>query len=293
MLYQTKNIRFFSVVAFFVVGFSAMFAQNRAVVLRVEFACPGGVTVIYNLTAAQPVDVKLYYSTDTITWLLAQTVTGNIRQNSGTNKIMNWDNFADNVHHGVFIKLEVPQPPVGDCVWINGVCWAERNVDRPGTFAASPWDAGMFYQWNRNIGWSATNPMINSNGSTTWDNTTPAGTTWERANDPSPAGFRVPTREEIRSLLDGSNVTNIWTTENGVNGIRFTDRNNGNSIFLPAAGYRSFSNGTLGDVGSWGYCWSSTQDGSYAYDLYFLSSNAFEGWSSRSYGFSVRCVAER
>jgi len=195
--------------------------------------------------------------------------------------------------YGVFIKLEVPQPPVGDCVWINGVCWAERNVDRPGTFAASPWDAGMFYQWNRNIGWSATNPMINSNGSTTWDNTTPAGTTWERANDPSPAGFRVPTREEIRSLLDGSNVTNIWTTENGVNGIRFTDRNNGNSIFLPAAGYRSFSNGTLGDVGSWGYCWSSTQDGSYAYDLYFLSSNAFEGWSSRSYGFSVRCVAER
>jgi hypothetical protein len=35
-------------------------------------------------------------------------------------------------------------------VVINGVKWATRNVDAPGTFAESPQAAGMFYQWNRN-----------------------------------------------------------------------------------------------------------------------------------------------
>jgi len=34
-------------------------------------------------------------------------------------------------------------------VVINGVKWATRNVAAPGTFAANPQDAGMFYQWNR------------------------------------------------------------------------------------------------------------------------------------------------
>ncbi|MCL2510946.1 MAG: hypothetical protein FWF09_02730 [Bacteroidales bacterium] len=40
--------------------------------------------------------------------------------------------------------------------------WAIWNVDKPGTFAAKPEDAGTFYQWNRKIGWSSTNPMVNS-----------------------------------------------------------------------------------------------------------------------------------
>ena len=41
-------------------------------------------------------------------------------------------------------------------VLINGVYWASRNVAAPGTFAASPEDAGYFYQWNNKEGWPAT-----------------------------------------------------------------------------------------------------------------------------------------
>ncbi|MDR1197516.1 MAG: hypothetical protein LBK94_00690, partial [Prevotellaceae bacterium] len=41
-------------------------------------------------------------------------------------------------------------------VTINGVKWAACNVDAPGTFAANPEDAGMFYQWNRKVPWSST-----------------------------------------------------------------------------------------------------------------------------------------
>ncbi|MDR1809513.1 MAG: hypothetical protein LBR34_03800, partial [Prevotella sp.] len=61
-------------------------------------------------------------------------------------------------------------------VVINGVRWATRNVDAPGTFAATPESAGMFYQWNRSLGWSSSNPLVNSNGGTTWDNSAPSGT---------------------------------------------------------------------------------------------------------------------
>ena len=122
-------------------------------------------------------------------------------------------------------------------VVINGVKWATRNVDKPGTFAAKPEDTGMFYQWNRKIGWSATNPTVNSNGGTIWEfSDMPTGTIWEKKNDPSPVGWRVPSHEEIQSLLDLEKVSIEQITVNNVKGVKFTDRISGNSIFLPAAG---------------------------------------------------------
>ncbi|GHT33629.1 hypothetical protein FACS189434_08210 [Bacteroidia bacterium] len=188
-------------------------------------------------------------------------------------------------------------------VIINGVKWATRNVDEPGTFAATPESAGKFYQWNRKKAWAATGTV------TAWDNSTPGGTTWEKANDPSwkkandpswekandpsPAGWRVPTYNEMKSLLNTAKVSNIWTTQNGVTGRRFTDKDTGNSLFLPAAGYRGISGGTLGSAGSYGGYWSSTQyDSGYAYGLYFDSGSADWFYNDRSYGFSVRVVAE-
>ena len=181
----------------------------------------------------------------------------------------------------------------GEWVEINGVKWATCNVDNPGTFAARPEDPGMFYQWNRKIGWNATDPMINSNGDTTWDNSTPAGTAWEKANDPSPAGWRVPTLTEFEKLFDAGKVTWVWTTENGKKGYRFTDRESGKSILLPAIGYRSYLDATIHYVGSYGYYWSSTAIDSYgAYFLNFGSGSASCSGNGRGYGFSVRPVAD-
>ena len=181
-------------------------------------------------------------------------------------------------------------------VVINGVKWATRNVDKPGTFTAKPEDAGMFYQWNRKVGWSATDPMINSNGGTEWNNNSPAGIVWEKANDPSPAGWRVPTLKEIQKLLDTDKVTQVWTAENGKNGCRFTDKTTNKSIFLPTAGYRYGFDSTLYSAGLNGYYWSSTTASSnshYAYVLYFNSNIAYcFYWYYRNYGQSVRSVAD-
>ncbi len=144
-----------------------------------------------------------------------------------------------------------------DGVIINGIKWATCNIDKPGTFAAKPENAGMFYQWNRKVGWSVTDPKINSNGNSSWISSIPAGKTWEKANDPSPAGWRIPTLDEIKTLLNTNKVRNEWATLNGINGIKFTCKISGNSIFLPVAGYRGFSSGTISNIET-GCYWSST-----------------------------------
>ena len=69
---------------------------------------------------------------------------------------------------------------------------------------------------------------------------------------------------------------------------------NGNSLFLPAAGFRW--DGELYGAGSVGYCWSSSlsTDGPlYACHLAFLSGETnVENSGYRGYGFSVRPVLE-
>ena len=184
-------------------------------------------------------------------------------------------------------------------------------MDKPGTFAAESTDAGMFYQWNRNVGWSATYPRVNSNGGTTWDSSTPSNVPWEVANDPCPIGWRIPfmgsyeRNEEFFTLFDTGYVSNVWSSANGMTGRKFTDRASGNSIFLPAAGVRgNYLNSQLDIIsgsGEQGCYWSGTLFtwffGGIATNWYgcywFFNSDSSE-W--RAYGGledaqSVRCVA--
>ena len=104
--------------------------------------------------------------------------------------------------------------------------------------------------------------------------------------------WRIPTNAEFQELF--KYTTKEWTQVNGVNGYKFTSKKEGfqnNSIFIPAAGYRS--DGSVGNVGSSGGVWSSslyTSDHNYAWYLGFNSSNCTMGNSNRCYGRSVRGV---
>ena len=75
--------------------------------------------------------------------------------------------------------------------------------------------------------------------------------------------WRMPTSAEWEELLNTSNCTWTWTTQNNVNGYKVTSKKTGytdKSIFLPAAGD---VNGTsLNWAGTYGYYWSSSLDGS-------------------------------
>ena len=171
-------------------------------------------------------------------------------------------------------------------VVINGITWATRNVDSPGTFTANPEDAGMFYQWGSNVGWSSTNPLEASDGIHTWRNLSETGNVWKAEKDPCPPGWRVPTKAELESLISSGSE---WKQKNGVIGRWF---DNGR-VFFPAAGYRYYSYGSLYDVGSGGNDWSSTpSSSSYACSTSFGSGDAYTFNYSRSNGFSVRCVSE-
>jgi len=176
-------------------------------------------------------------------------------------------------------------------VEISGVKWATCNVDKPGTFAAKSENAGMFYQWNRKTGWSSTDPLVNHEGGTTWDSSISEGDSWEKANNPCPTGWRVPTLEEQQSLLAAGSE---WATLNGFKGRYFGSGEH--TVFFPAAGGRFNDDGTLLYVDTIGfYCSSSPDNSDCTFALGF--GNEEEGiWVSEAYrrqdAFSVRCVRE-
>jgi len=98
-------------------------------------------------------------------------------------------------------------------------------------------------------------------------------------NNPCPSGWRIATEAE-------------WTTEKNSWSAQTYNGAFASPLKLTAAGYRSNSNASLGNVGSSGYYWSSTVSGSNARHLYFSSSNAFFNTSYRAGGFSVRCLKD-
>ena len=100
--------------------------------------------------------------------------------------------------------------------------------------------------------------------------------------------WRMPTSSEIDELEEKCTWT--WTTMNGKAGYRVTSKSNGNSVFLPAAGYRYGAD--LYYAGSFGSYWSSSLNasGSCAYRLYFGSGFVDGNYGSRCFGNSVRPV---
>lgn len=173
------------------------------------------------------------------------------------------------------------------------VKWASCNVG-----AESPEDYGGYYAW----GETTTKSSYTSDNSVTYDLSISelesrgiigsdghltAAYDAATANWGSP--WRMPTLDEIKELLD--RCTWSWTTQNGVKGYKVTGPN-GNSIFLPAAGYRFDT--SLYDAGSYGYYWSVSPGGysSEACSLLFFSNHPGWGCYYRSYGRAVRPVSE-
>ena len=63
------------------------------------------------------------------------------------------------------------------------------------------------------------------------------------------------------------------------------------SVFFPAAGFRSNTDGSLGGAGNYGFYWSSSSfSAGNSWRLYVYSTNVSPYATYRTYGFSVRCV---
>ncbi len=176
------------------------------------------------------------------------------------------------------------------------VKWACCNVG-----ASSPEGYGGYYAWGEteeksDYDWDTYAYYIDTDGDglkDTYQNigSNISGTSYDVAHVKWGGSWRMPTLDEIKELCN--KCTWQWTTVNGVNGQKVTGPN-GNSIFLPAAGYR---NGTdVGGRGSYGYYWSATLYSLYSRSLAcFLDfDGGYWDWnvSGRYDGFSVRPVTE-
>ena len=108
-----------------------------------------------------------------------------------------------------------------------------------------------------------------------------------------PWNVKMSTKEQFEELL--KYTTYEWVINyqeiSGLNGNIFTSKQNGNEIFIPAAGFRGGSQIDL--VGSHCFLWSRSFYSStpnYAYRLDFNSSSCGLYTSNRFYGASVRPV---
>lgn len=210
-----------------------------------------------------------------------------------------------NIHYRAYVKIDgvahygavksVENKFKGVAVDLGlSVKWADCNVG-----ATSPEGYGDYFAWGE------TKPKDVYNLSTYFDTagygfskyTISTKTTLDPEDDAAHVNWggdwRMPTKAEQEELRNNCFWT--WTTQNGVKGYKVTSKVNRNSIFLPAAGSRSY--GDLSNAGSYGYYWSSSLDSSDssrsdgAYFLRFYS--GYVDWFSGSLrysGLSVRAV---
>lgn len=175
-------------------------------------------------------------------------------------------------------------------VWVNGVAIATHNLGAPGQFVENIEDTGMFYQWNRLNGWSAVDPLIDSDGNTVW-NPSNSGTTNQIWNDLTicPPGFRFPTAAEMVLI---SLAETEWDVINGVNGRWYGEGSH--RVFIPAAGQRQNSDGALIQAGLTGNYWTGTGGLSSAANSFVFTVNnpgSVLGGTARSRAHSIRLVA--
>ncbi len=203
----------------------------------------------------------------------------------------------------------VPETPVvpaalngHECVDLglpSGTLWATCNLG-----AASPADCGDYFAW----GEAATKAIYNWDtyvwykgdrgivGYSKQDNKVGLGAADDAVTANWGSAWRMPTFEEIQELLNEEHCTWTWvarTNSKGepINGYEVKSKANGNSIFLPAAGYRYGS--SLFDACCGGYYWASSLYLSYPYGAYCLAFGPEErnwDWYGRGIGHPVRAV---
>ena len=202
-------------------------------------------------------------------------------------------------------KIDAPSSHTGhdlvDLGLPSGTLWATCNLG-----ASSPEGYGCYYAWGETTG--------SCEGKTTFKNNTYSyyngssmtkyleqGAVLEPGDDAATTkwggAWRMPTYSEVLELENSKYTTSEWTTQNGVIGYRVTSivkGFEGNSIFLPAAGWYNGDN--LRDLDTKGRYWTSTLRSSSedSYDtagmIAISSSSLGKGNTSRWYGLTIRPV---
>jgi len=190
----------------------------------------------------------------------------------------------------------------------TGKTWLDRNLGatQVATSSTDYLAYGDLYQWGRAadghqiIAWTSStagtsaqnttailsttdtpvNALFIKNGSSPSDWRNPQkDDLWQVStgtNNPCPSGFRIPTEAEFTAEMA------TWSPQTSVGAF-------GSPLKFTVAGTRYYF-GSLLDVGSNGYYWSSTIGGTLSRNMGFSSIGASMGSNGRASGFSVRCI---
>lgn len=184
-----------------------------------------------------------------------------------------------------------------DTVAKSTITWPSKVSSDPsnGTIAYAAANPTTFITYNRNNGdWYYT-------GSSSTDDARWTGSESSKSiYDPCPAGWRVPDGGDngIWSKAFGwspsFNNESLYNANN--RGMNFSGMfGSDQTIWYPTSGYRRRDDGSLDDVGYYGYCWSASPDDSRAYGLYFNrygDVGPSRSYGGRADGSSVRCLQE-
>lgn len=190
-------------------------------------------------------------------------------------------------------------------VWKTFMCYNLGAADTLGDPFVPGWEiVGGYWQWGR-INMAAPGPAGSSSDAANagfiagWNTTAAANGAWSNGSkslsDPCPEGFRIPTDAQWRGVLAYNSPRNTGTSWTISATNYASGKMMGGNLFLPAAGYRDFENGQLIVRGAAGAYWSSTEHAvlsSYAWGLNFAEFSNVTDRLLRTFGFSVRCIAE-
>ena len=190
------------------------------------------------------------------------------------------ENYRQGQHNGQqFVDMGLP----------SGLLWATSNV---GTTKET--ETGLYFAWGETNGhekdsgynFSSKNYKAGPDGHISADLTLEQDAAHAYLGD----GWRMPTKAEFEELINVCN--SMWVTDyknSGVGGMLLTSKNNGNTLFFPAAGVCVDT--SLRYWGRYGYVWSSSfYSSSFAYRLSFNSGNCGMYGSYRYCGYPVRAV---
>lgn len=181
-------------------------------------------------------------------------------------------------------KVETPEEPetgnAGNAIDLGlSVKWADRNVG-----ADSPEAYGNYYAW----GEITTKTEYNEYNSTAYGKGTgeiSGNATYDVATANWGDGWRLPTVDEINELME--NCTFSWVEQNGVNGMSVKAAN-GNTIFLPAAGF--FDEASVSSAGFYGTYWTGSPYDSWNYQASCLDFGSTGQGQYANYRFEGRVV---
>ena len=157
---------------------------------------------------------------------------------------------------------------------------------------------------NGTVAYAVENPTTfiteGSGTSNDWVYSSRINTLWQTSKtvyDPCPPGWKVPAggmngvwANAVRST---SSFSYNWDSTN--KGINFSEKfGPASTIWYPAAGSLDSANGSLSNVGTYGYWWSCTHYGSDAYGMFLKYTRDVypSGGAYRAKGRSVRCQKE-